>query len=77
MSLEPPEWVFVWWWLRFKRDPQVMDALPQQERWATPMGRSDYDRYRGEWLEAGAPKVSTTQVVASMGVPTGNPLLDI
>lgn len=76
MSLEPPEWVFVWWWLRFLRDPQVMDALPQQDFYAprpVPMSPEVYEQHRADWVEAGSPKVPTRQIMAAMGASSEIP----
>ena len=60
-----PEWVHVWFWLRFIRG--VVSPLPQQEH-DDPMAMSvdEYERFRNEWELAGAPKATPRHLIAAM-----------
>lgn len=61
-----PEWVSVWAWLRFVRTPAVREPLPQQDFDPEAMTLARYDELRGEWLSAGAPSLTTKQIVAAV-----------
>lgn len=56
-SRDVPDWVLVWRWLRFMRDPVVTTPLPQQKPNHQPpyLSEEDYRRYHGEWIAAGCP----------------------
>jgi len=69
--LEIPEWVHVWAWLRFVRDPKVMDGLPQQEV-AEAMSMARFFDYLSEWKRHGSPRI-THQQIQALGV---NPLYE-
>ena len=62
-----PDWVHVWFWLRFLRDPQVMTPLPQQEWHPEAMSQGVYEKYENEWVQTGAPQTTTKQVLLAMG----------
>ena len=64
-----PEWVLVWRWARYERDPQVNTAFPQQHPFHQPPYLTD-DEYRelhAEWLKEGAPgrKLRPEQIVGA------------
>ena len=61
-----PDWVHIWFWLRFIRGEQVLTALPQQGINPDAMSMSDYDSFVNEWVEAGAPQTTATKVVMAM-----------
>lgn len=70
-----PDWVSVWFWLRFQRDPRIEAHLPQQSQYVDEtMSMERYERYLEEWRRSDAPRPSTAQVVAAL---TGNPILDV
>lgn len=58
LSMEPPEWVWVWGWARHWRDPQELRMLPQQETrdGDEVMTTAEYETLREEWLDAGSPR---------------------
>jgi hypothetical protein len=62
-----PEWVHVWFWLRFLREPQMMTPLPQQEDDPDKMSDGEYEQLRNEWRRVGAPLTSTKKLLAAMG----------
>lgn len=62
-----PDWVHVWWWLRFLRDPQVMTPLPQQGINPEAMSMDSFDLYEVEWREVDAPRASTDKILVAMG----------
>lgn len=56
---ETPEWVWVWSWCRFLRDPKEERPFPQQDSFvdmAEAMTTGEYDILRSAWIEAGRPK---------------------
>lgn len=58
-AVPPPEWVFVWGFARFVRQPTVDRALPQQEPFCDPtsmLTADEYEQLRSEWEHAGAAK---------------------
>ena len=61
-----PEWVQVWAWLRFARQPQCMTPLPQQDEHPEAMTMEDFGRYRDEWILAGRPSLTVSKLVAVM-----------
>jgi hypothetical protein len=64
---EMPEWVQVWTWLRFMRNPSIRVPLPQQEPDPEAMSEERYYELRDEWTSSGSPALSTSQIVAAMG----------
>jgi len=62
-----PDWVHVWFWLRFLRFEQVMTSLPQQGVNPTAMSMDQYLVFEDEWESAGAPQTTAKQVLAVMG----------
>jgi len=69
MSLpKPPEWVNVWFWLRFLRNPRILTPLLQQELHSGAMAMDEYEHHRQEWISAGAPATSTAQIAQAMGI---------
>lgn len=64
----PPEWVQVWTWARFARQPVDRRTFPQQQEHAIPeMTLAEYEQLRAEWVEAGSPALDTNGLVAAMG----------
>lgn len=56
---ETPEWVWVWSWVRFNRDPKDERPFPQQADFVEPteaMTTAEYEILRDAWIEAGRPK---------------------
>lgn len=56
---ETPEWVWVWSWVRFHRDPTHRQPLPQQVNFVEPetaMTTEEYEILRDEWIALGRPK---------------------
>ena len=68
-----PDWVHVWFWLRFLRGESLLTPLPQQGINPEAMSMAEYDELEREWTKAGAPMTTQSQVVA---VLTGGPLTD-
>lgn len=69
----PPEWMFVWSWLRYQREPPDLRGLPQQDAYdddPDAMSMQEYARLREEWLAAGAPKLQRGPLAAA-GVTEG------
>ena len=55
----PPEWVWVWSWARFRRNPPLDHAFPQQEGFSNPdntMSKKEYEQLLNEWRKVGSPK---------------------
>lgn len=55
----PPEWVWVWSWVRLVREPPDWRTFPQQEGHGDPtniMNMAEYEKLRAEWEKAGSPK---------------------
>lgn len=52
-----PEWVLVWRWSRYMRDPRVDAPFPQQEPHHRPpyLSEKQYAELRDEWVAAGSP----------------------
>lgn len=53
-----PDWVHVWSWCRFLREPRTLRFFPQQD---VPdpnecMTMDEYDGLHKEWIDAGSPK---------------------
>jgi hypothetical protein len=66
MLLEMPQWVQVWFWLRFLREPRDLAPLPHQGINPEAMTMERYEKFEAEWMNSGAPKVSTEEVVMAM-----------
>jgi hypothetical protein len=67
---ETPEWVWVWSWVRFHRDPVEDRPFPQQADFVdttTAMTTDEYEILRDEWIETGRPKKAAP-------IPTGGVL---
>lgn len=59
---ETPEWVWVWSWVRFHRDPAEDRPFPQQTGFVDPseaMTTEEYETLRNEWIAIGRPKKET------------------
>jgi hypothetical protein len=59
---ETPEWVWVWSWVRFHRDPAEDRPFPQQADFVDPaeaMTTEEYEILREEWIAIGRPKKET------------------
>ena len=56
-----PDWVYVYSWCRFKRDPKEDRWFQQQQEWVDPtesmLSTVEYETLREEWVAAGSPKV--------------------
>ena len=64
-ATEPMEWVFIWKWARFARQPPELRSMPQQAEWvAETLTGDEYAELKKEWVAAGAPKDLPTQVLA-------------
>jgi hypothetical protein len=63
-----PDWVSVWFWMRFVRDPQVMTPIPQQGINPDAMSMDSFDLYEAQWIEVGAPTTTSAEILAAMGV---------
>jgi hypothetical protein len=61
-----PEWVSVWFWLRFLRDPAVPTPIPQQGINPASMSMESYELFAEQWRQAGAPAQSQQRMVAAM-----------
>lgn len=61
-----PDWVHVWFWLRFLRGERILTPLPQQGINPAAMSMDEYEELAVEWSESGAPRTTTSQVVAVM-----------
>ena len=56
-GVSPPEWVYVWSWARFKRQPRNLRFFPQQAPHVEEhMTHDEYEALRQEWVDAGSPK---------------------
>lgn len=66
-----PEWVQVWWWLRFMRSPQVVTPLPYQGINPDAMSMDEYDGFYDEWTDAGSPRTSVQKIMAVMSGSAG------
>lgn len=67
---ETPEWVWLWSWCRFLRDPADERPFPQQADFVDPtmvMTTEQYEMLRSEWIKIGRPKMR-------MPLPTGGVL---
>jgi hypothetical protein len=73
MLLEMPQWVQVWFWMRFLREPKDWTPLPHQGINPDAMTMDQYQALEEEWLKASVRPVSTAEVVMAM---TGNPIVD-
>jgi hypothetical protein len=62
-----PEWVHVWFWLRFLRGDQDLTPLPQQGINPESMSMERYGLLEREWVAAGAPSTSARQIIMAMG----------
>ena len=71
---EMPDWVQVWAWLRFIRDPRDMTPLPQQEPDPNTMSRERFDELSAEWIAKGSPSMSMKKLVAVMTGAAGEEL---
>lgn len=57
---ETPEWVWVWSWLRFIRDPRIENPLPQMADFVDPgtaLTTEQYETLRDEWIATGSPRL--------------------
>lgn len=58
-GVAPPDWVWVWSWARFMRDPPEERGFPQQQGIANPdnmMSKEVYEQLLAEWRNLGSPK---------------------
>jgi hypothetical protein len=58
--LKPPQWVHVWSWLRWVREPKEERTLPQQDGWdftddTDRLTLTAYTEMEEEWVAAGSP----------------------
>ena len=66
-----PDWVPVWFWLRFVRGD--MQPLPQQGINPEAMSMAQYDELQAEWWRSGSPSPTAEQIVMAV---SANPLID-
>jgi hypothetical protein len=65
-----PQWVYVWCWSRWRRDPRHEQPLPQMREPDTDeplhdaISEEEYDELREEWVAAGAPRLDPLELVS-------------
>jgi hypothetical protein len=65
---DAPEWVHVWFWMRYRRRPPDMRVLPQMDPYdeRERMSEEEATALLAAWVAAGSPKVSLDQIVGAM-----------
>jgi hypothetical protein len=57
-----PEWVYVFSWCRFQREPKEERWFPQQREYVDPMEpiltTAEFEELTNEWIAAGRPKAA-------------------
>lgn len=66
-----PDWVPVWFWLRFLRAEPVSTPLPQQGINPEAMSMDEYVQLEQEWARSGSPTATAKQIVRAI---TADPL---
>lgn len=68
MRNDAPEWVHVWFWMRFRRNPPDLRILPQMDPFdeRERMSPDEATAVLLAWKAAGSPKVSLSEIVRTM-----------